>query len=421
MTGATATVARNVVWLATGELFLKGGLFAAGVLVARGLGPAAMGAFTVGYGAALVFMLLLAAGQIEVVIREVARRPAEAWALSRLARRWQEKVALVAIPLAVVGVALVRESSLRWSLLAFMPYAWLRCGLVTAGAAFKGLDRMEVEVKGRGIELALALALLAPLALLAAPEWTVGLAFSAGAAAGFAFVLGRLHRLPREDGPSFSQGSLAREGLSFLGLSLTFQLLIRVDTFLLAALGIPQARIGLYGVASAPVWGLLGLAQLMGLAVYPTLARLGARGELHPVRILGLASGGVLLGVALAGGLTLVKVPLVRIVFGAQYIDAASFMGVLAWALPGACGCMLLGSAVAAAGRQAWNLNVQVALVVLAGVANLVAIPRWGLLGCAVVVPFVQTLGLVSTLTVALLAGARPRQQTATLPSPEPT
>ena len=419
MRQVAATVARNVGWLAAGEVFLKGGLFAAGVLVARGLGPAAMGAFTVGYGAAVVFMLLLAAGQVEVVIREAARRPDEAWALSRVARGWQARIAVVAVPVAVVGVFLVPEHSLRWTLLAFVPYAWLRCGLITAGAAFKGLDRMDVEVGGRGVELAVALAILTPLALMTAPGWTTGLAFSAGGAAGLAFVLGKLRRLPRSDTPLFTRAFLAREGLSFLGLNLAFQLLMRLDTFLLAALGVAQSRIGHYGVASAPVWGLLGLAQLIGLALYPTLARVAGRGELRPPRVLALGAGGASLGVALAGVLTLVREPLVRLVFGAQYLDAVPLMAVLAWALPGACGAMVLGAAIGAAGRQSWSLGVQVALVVLAGAANLVVIPRWGLQGCAAVVVSVQALGLLGTLVVALLAGARPHSTAVAALPPE--
>jgi O-antigen/teichoic acid export membrane protein len=416
---AAATVARNIGWLASGEVLLKSGLFVAGVLVARGLGPAAMGAFTVSYGAALVLMLLLTAGQVEVVIREAARRPHEAWALSRLARGWQTRVALVAVPLAIVGIFLVPEPSLRWTLLAFVPYAWLRSGLITAGAAFKGLDRMEIEVGGRGVELAVALAFLAPLAFLGAPVWTTGLACSAGGAAGLGFVRRRFGGLPREDAASFSQALLAHEGLSFLGLNLTFQLLIRLDTFMLAAMGIPQSEIGHYGVASAPVWGLLGVAQIVALALYPTLARAVAKGELVAARILVLAAGGAILGAALAGGLTSVRHLLVRLVFGAQYADAVPVMAVLAWALPGACGMMILGVAVAAVGRQAWSLGVQVALVVVAGAGTLVAIPRWGLVGCAAVVVGVQALGLLANLAVALLAGSRPRRPSTAPVAPE--
>ncbi|HYB22291.1 MAG TPA: hypothetical protein VED41_00740, partial [Solirubrobacteraceae bacterium] len=163
MRQVTARVARNLAWLTGGEVVLKGALFGAGVLVARGLGPAAMGDFTVAYGAALALMLLFAAGQVEVIIREVARRPDTSGSLYRAARSWQRRIALVAAPLAAAGTLLVRQPSLRWTLAAFLPYAWLRCWLITGGAVFKGLDRMDVEVGGRGAEVVLAVVLLAPL------------------------------------------------------------------------------------------------------------------------------------------------------------------------------------------------------------------------------------------------------------------
>src|SRR5271157_2972532 len=100
MRASTARVARNLAWLTGGEVVLKGALFGAGVLVARGLGPAAMGDFTIAYGAALALMLLFAAGQVEVIIREVAKRPAASGALYQAARAWQGRIALAAVPLA---------------------------------------------------------------------------------------------------------------------------------------------------------------------------------------------------------------------------------------------------------------------------------------------------------------------------------
>jgi O-antigen/teichoic acid export membrane protein len=390
---------------------MKAALFAVGVLVARGLGPAAMGAFTVSYGAALVLMLLLAAGQAEVLMREVARRPDEARGLNRLAREWQNRVARFALPAAAVGALLVPEGSLRWALLAFIPYAWLRRSLITVGAAFKGLDRMDVEVAGRGLELVVAVLLLVPLAVLRAPVWTTGLAFAAGGAAGLALVSMRFARLPRGRDPGVGRAFLAHEGLSFVGLSMSAQVLMRLDTFLLAALGVAQAGIGKYGVAGAPVWGLLGAGQLVAVALYPTLARAVSRASLSRSRVIALGAGGALLGGVLAAGLVLVRGPLVRLVFGAQYLEAAPLMAILAWTLPASCGAMLLGATVAASGRQAWSLVQAGVLIVILGASDLVAIPRWGLAGCAVVSVGVQALGLLGMFAIALLAVRRPRVQ----------
>jgi O-antigen/teichoic acid export membrane protein len=404
MRASTARVARNLAWLAGGEVVLKGALFGAGVLVARGLGPAAMGDFTVAYGAAVVLMLMLNAGQIEVVIREVAKRPSAAVALYHAARAWQRSLALAAVPLAACAALLVRQPSLRWTLLAFLPYAWLRSWLVTGGAAFKGLDRMDVEVSGRGAELVTALLLLAPLALTTAPVWTTGLAFSLGAAAGVALIQLRFSSLPESGAAGVTPGFLAREGLAFLGLALTSQVTMRADTFLLASFGVAREEIGRYGVASAPVWGLLGLAQLLSVAVYPTMARAAGRGELRVGRVMALGGGGAALGVVLAVGLECVRFPLIRLVFGPAYLPAVPLLAVLAWALPGACTGMLLGAAVAACGRQAWGLWLRVAWVVLAVAANLLAIPRWGLMGAAGVAVIVSSTGLVGSLVIAALA-----------------
>jgi O-antigen/teichoic acid export membrane protein len=405
------TITRNLAWLAGGEVFMKGALFVVGVLVARGLGPAAMGAFTVSYGAAVVFMLLLTAGQAEVLMREVARNPADVYALGSMARSWQGTVARFALPAAAVGALFVPVGSLRWALLAFIPYAWFRRSLITIGAAFKGLDRMEVEVAGRALELAVVVALLVPVAALRAPVWATGLAFTAGGAAGLALVATRFRRLPHGEPAGVTRAYLAREGLSFVGLSMSAQILGRMDTFLLAAFGVAQAAIGRYGVAGAPVLGLLGAGQLVAVALYPTLARGVAQGALSRARVLTLGLAGVALGGVLAVGLVLVRGPLVRIVFGSQYLAAVPLIAILAWMLPASCAEMMLGALVAAAGRQSWVLVESGVLIVILGACDLVVIPRWGLTGCAVASVGAQGLGLLAMLAISMVAVRRPRLQ----------
>ena len=409
MSRVAARLARNVAWLGAGEVVLKGAMFAAGVLVARGLGPASMGAFTVAYGASMMLMLLLTAGQVEVVIRETARRPDTARGLSRLSRAWQRRVTVAAVPAAAVAAAFVPDRTLRWTLLAFVPYAWLRSALISRGAVFKGLDRMEVEVAGRSAELGLALALLALLAAAAAPVWSTGLAFSAGAAAGVGVVGRRLRALPEGPAPACDGGWLAREGATFLALNLGLQAMLRIDTFMLAGFAVAKERIGVYGVAAAPVWGLLGVAQLVAVAAYPTLAKTATDGSLRSSRVLAVAAGGAAIGTALAAGVALVRVPLVRLVFGPQYLDAARLVATLAWVLPGACLEMLMGVVVAACGRQRWGFGTQGFVLLSAAAGDAVAIPRWGLAGCAGVAVAVWSAGALVALAVALLAARSPR------------
>ena len=407
MRTAAARVARNVAWLGAGEVALKGALFTAGVLVARGFGPAGMGAFTVAYGAALVVMQLLAGGQVEVLIRETARRPGDGRMLFVQARSYQRRLAAFVVPIAVAGATLVPAHELRWTLLAFVPYAFVRSWLITAGAIFKGLDRMDVEVRARALELAVALPCLAFLAFAELPVWGTGLAFTAGGAAGGAWIMTRLRELPAAAASPASRSLLVREGLPFLGLSMMHQLVGRIDSFLLAGLGVAQAEIGRYGVGAAPVQGAGAAAQVLAVASYPTLARAAAKGTLRARLAVAIAVAGAALGSVLALALFAVREPLVRVVFGPEFAGSAALLGVLAWGLPATCASMLAGTVLAATRRQSWPLATQSVLLLVSVAANLVAIPRWGVAGCAVVAVSVYSASAVVNTTLAVIAAVK--------------
>jgi O-antigen/teichoic acid export membrane protein len=417
LTGLAGRLGRNVAWLAAGEVAVKGGLLLAGAIVARGLGPAAMGTFTVGYGAALVLMIVLAGGQFDVVVREVARRPGAARPLGVLATSWQRRVALAAVPVALVLLLLVSSPPLRATLAAFVPYALLRCRLVTIGSVFKGLDRMEVEVAGRAVEIGVALAGLLLAARLGGPIWSSGVAFSVGAVAGLATVATRLRRLAAGQPAQRDRAWMAREGAAFLGLGLATQLLTRLDAFALAAAGVADESIGLYGVAAAPLWGLYAAPLLVSAALYPTLSRLAGERGLTVRRVVALGATGVALGGLLGGLLFALRRWIIALVFGPGYEGAVPLLGVLAAALPGASAALLLAAAVAAAGRQRWTLAWQLCVVGAAGAGYLAVVPRFGLPGCATVTTLVHSVAALGMFAVAVAAARRPALAAGPTPS----
>jgi O-antigen/teichoic acid export membrane protein len=218
-----------------------------------------------------------------------------------------------------------------------------------------------------------------------------------------------VHALPPGAEPALAGGYLSREGAVFLVLNLGLQAMLRLDTFMLAALGVAKERIGLYGAAAAPVWGLLGVAQLIAVAAYPTLARAATEHRLNVRRALAVALAGAAIGAVLATAITLVRFPLIRLVFGPQYLESAQLVAVLAWVLPGACLDMLMGVLVAACGRQRWGLGTQAFVLLTAAIGELIAIPRWGLAGCAGVAVAVWSGGTLVAMTVATLAVRNPR------------
>ena len=383
-----ARVLRNAGWLGLGEVVVKGGLLLAAMLVGKAAGPSGVGTFTIAYTAALIAVLVGAFGQQEVLIREVARSPESTRGLLTASRLVQLRLTRWLLPLAVVFALLIPENGLRLALLAFIPYSVMRIITVTGGAAFKGLDRMDVEIRARGLEAVLAVALIGVVAMLRWPVWTTGVAFSLGAG------LGLLWMRRQEGGlgsgaTSMSPSMLLLEGLPFMALSVVSQLITNADRFLLEGFGVARAEIGYWGAAGMIVWALVGVPQLISVALYPSISRLAEAGG-SPRRVGLLAGlGGAVGGGLCAGALWLLGGPLVRLTFGAEFVSAIPLLERLALALPGAFAVMVMGSVYAAWRRQrrvVWILGVA-----LFGslVLNLLWIPKMGVMAPATVAPIV--------------------------------
>lgn len=406
-----AGVLRNGIWLGAGEAAVKGGLLAVAVLIARGSGPAGVGTFSIAFGAALIGIMVLAFGQQEVLIREVARAPERARMLLSESHSLQRRLALWLLPAGTVAVLLISDSSLRLTLLAFVPYVLLRTALVTRGAAFKGLDRMDVEVRARALEISVAVVGTAVGVFLAWPVWTVGAAFSLGAGLGLAWIeqRSRTFDLVRTSAPP---NPVLREGLPFMALAVLGQLLVNTDRFLLALLGVARTDIGYWGAAGTIVWALVALPQLVAVAAYPTFSRLAERGDSW--RRAGLVSicGGAAAGLACSLLLREIAKPLVGVVFGPEFAPAAPLLERLSLVLPGAFGMMVVGTVFAAWRQQILAMWALAAAFGISVVLNLAWIPVIGAMGCANAAIAAYSLAAVVMATL-VFATAGPGSKTA--------
>ena len=400
-----ARVLRNGIWLGAGEAAVKGGLLAVAILIARGSGPAGVGTFSIAFGAALIGIMVLAFGQQEVLIREVARAPDRARTLLSESKFLQRRLTLWFVPAVTVAVLLISDGSLRLTLLAFVPYVLLRTAMVTRGAAFKGLDRMDVEVRARGLEISVAVLGTAVGVFLAWPVWTVGVAFSLGAGLGLMWIecVPRTLGLDRSSAPSIP---VIREGLPFMALAVLGQLLVNTDRFLLAFLGIARTEIGFWGAAGTIVWALIAFPQLVAVAVYPTFSRLAERGDSW--RRAGLVSivGGAAAGLACALLLREIAEPLVGLVFGSDFAPAVPLMKRLSLVLPGAFAIMVVGTVFAAWRRQILAMCALAGAFCLSLALNLVWIPAIGTMACAnAAVAAYSTAAFVMAFWLFLAAG----------------
>ena len=398
-------VLRNATWLGLGEVVVKSGLLLAAILVAHTSGPSGMGTFTVAYSAALIAVLVGALGQQEVLIREVARSPGAAHGLLGASRLIQIRSARWLVPMAAVGALLVPEGSLRFTLLAFLPYAALRTATVTYGAAFKGFDRMDVETRARGLETAVAVTLIGVIAVLRWPVWTTGAAFSLGAGLGLIWIRRRQGELGF-GGSALGPSALLSEGLPFMALAVVSQLIANADRFLLELLGVARAEIGYWGTAGIIVWAMAALPQLISVALYPSFSRRAEAGG-SPGRAGLLAGlGGAVCGLVCAGALWILGDPLVRLAFGADFAPAVPLLQRLSLALPGAFAMTVMGSVYAAWRRQrrvVWSLS---GALLASLTLNVMWIPTMGVSAPAAVAPLVYTLAAVAMVLGIVVIGA---------------
>jgi O-antigen/teichoic acid export membrane protein len=337
----------------------------------------------------------------------VARSPGDARGLLAGADLLQRRLGRWLLPAAVVAALVVADPQLRLTLLAFIPYAALRTATVTGGAAFKGLDRMDVEARARVIEVAAAVALIAAGARWGWPVWTAGAAFSLGSGLGLWWLRCRVGVMG-EAGQPAPWRPLAREGLVFMALAVAGQLLANLDRFLLALLGVARADIGYWGAAGTIVWAVIAIPQLLAVALYPTFSRVAAAAAPR-VRV-GIGSGLAAAAAGLACGavLRVVAGPLLVLAFGPGFEPAAPLLERLALALPGAFAMMVMGTVFAAWREQRTALVIMIATVAASCLLNLLWIPRLGVLAPANVAVLAYT--AAALLMAAALTVLRPRR-----------
>jgi O-antigen/teichoic acid export membrane protein len=294
---------------------------------------------------------------------------------------------------------------LRLGLLAFVPYAVLRTLTVTVGAAFKGLDRMDVEVRARSIEMAVTISMVAAIVFSGLPVWVVGLGFSVGSAVGLAWLLRRTVELPRTGEP-VAGTMMLREGTPFMVLSVTGQLVNSSGRFLLVAFGVVMHEIGYLGAAGTMVWAMVTLPQLAAVAVYPSFSRLAASGAGPKQAGLWAALAGISGGLVCAGLLHGLAAPITALAFGEGFAGAVPLLERLAFALPGAFAAMTLGSVFASWRLQRRTMVLYLVALALGLAVNLALIPTMGVMG-AVAAAVAAYTSLAAMLLVALFVPAQ--------------
>ncbi len=375
---------RNLALRATAELFAKGGSVLLMVLAARMLGREAFGSFSIAWATGWLLATAADLGLHLIAVREAVRgeRPARSVVGAAIAA----KVCLTALSAAILAAAApVIETENRLAL-------WAVSGALVA---LSWVDLAQHLLRARGAFARDAAAQIAARAaflvgglvgLFAGGLAGLGIGLLAGAVVGAA---GALMVAVREyDGVATGReawGSIAwilRRSLPLgAGVALTV-IYFRIDLFLLD-LYAGAATVGTYASAYRVFESAQLLPAVSMTVLFPRLAAT-AGDEDGGLRMRALAMLGAV-GVAVACVGAVVARPVVTLLYGEAFASAAEPLRILFWAVPLMFANFLLTQDLVSHGRQA-------RFAVLAGLAlafnlaaNLVAIPRYGVMGAAAV------------------------------------
>ena len=374
------------------------------VLTARCLGPTGNGQYTMAILLPVLLVTLLNLGLPASMVYHIAARKLGYAAGWKRARR----VLLAVIPAGLaIGAALavfLRGSLFPgvglWPLaagVAFFPVAILALvasAFLQAGQHLRAWNTVQVAPAVATLLLLVALALTHLLSVLAAV-----LAWGAGQTVAALLALAFLRRARAQAGPDVA---LADAGEGFLGYGLVSHgsnvltwLNYRMDVFLVNLILGPFTT-GLYAVAVQIGERLWLLSHAAAAVLFPRLSELDGR-DAERRRLTPVAARWVTY-VGVAGTLVLLPLlnPLVRFLFGPDYLPAVT---ALYWLFPGLLAhnvTRILAADLAGRGRPSLNLIASLATFVVNLGGNLLLIPRYGMVGAAIATSgaYLLTLGM---------------------------
>jgi O-antigen/teichoic acid export membrane protein len=304
------------------------------VVMARELGAKSFGVFTFGLAFVILATTLGNFGQDSVLTREVARDRTllDRYFFNTLALKTViSAFSLAAAYVAVTAVGVSGET--RTVLLLLGPAVVLEILMKTCFAAFQAYERLEFIPVALVTQRTLTAAAGIVALLEGAGVVAVSAIYLGGAVVGFAIALRLLLRRVVKPALTIDVGRwwpLMKAAAAIGTASVFAVVLFRADMTMLAAFK-PAAVVGHYGAAYRLLEATLFVSWSVGSAVYPVFSRLSPTSE--PAvgfvfeRSLKLV---VALTLPIAAGALVLADPVVRLLYGSEYADAANALRYLA-------------------------------------------------------------------------------------------
>jgi O-antigen/teichoic acid export membrane protein len=353
--------------------------FAAALLAARVLQPAAFGAYGAAAALAMTLSVLCTLGMLPLLVRELARDPTRGDALIAAANRIKIIAALpmlAALLLVATVIGLSADATRAALVLAIGHVFWALAE--SYGARLQAEERMRRWLEAN-IVFGVCSAFLGGIAvyMTRSVPW-----FCAGFAAGqlFAFLYLRL-RTPLRRVPARARAGeltyLLRAVAPFAVAFFVLTVFYKLDILLLSALS-DASSAGLYAAGYKLVDVVHALAVVAAAAVYPRLAR--AKGTAAASRATELFFLAAVPGAAL---LWLSREPLVSLLFGADYAGTSYALALLAPATALLAVNILAGYLLASANRAGTMAAVYAVALPVKVVCGVLWMPSSGAAGAA--------------------------------------
>lgn len=388
------TILRNSAFGLAAQIAIKLLSFAFTVLIIRNLGASDFGQYAAVIGFGTVFLFIADLGLAPYTVREVARLRDAPDGAERIKALFADMLALRLILALVAGLMVISAAiltarpglmvgAIALNSLTVMLYAVHG----SSEALLSGYERLDLTAGVKVVNQLIFVSLGALALWLGFGYYGLIIATMAGVAVMTLLVVRATRRLGVRPGAVSPRRwlPLLRAAFPFGVIGLTLGLSYRFDTVLLNIFSGDTAT-GHYNAAYNLIFALVTLSNVLNTALYPSLSRQAVRDPASLPKVYERILRYLLL-VALpitVGGFILAE-PLVGLLFGAEYGAAAPLLAILIWVLPLMFLTEFLGYVVVIAGREA---RVARAIIISSSVniaANLLLIPRYGVLAAAII------------------------------------
>ncbi len=300
-------IVRRASWLLAGQAIGDVGLFFYYLLLARTFGATGIGDYSFAFAVASFFSLGVSFGLRDLITRRVARNPEEAKEIAASVLLTQAALTIILLAALLLGTRALEYSDTLtgYLVLAFSALSLYAIG-ITFTACLEAVGAMNLSALAgliqKSVIVGLGIALILSDASLATVMGAHVLAGAAYMVAGWLWARRRFGRFHLTYRPELAR-TIFLAALPFLATSALWQIYSRVDIVMLHLFH-GDVDTGLYASAFKVISAPLIVAELVGVAVFPSLVRSLAanrsamnqvfRETLRALAVLGVA-GGVLL------------------------------------------------------------------------------------------------------------------------------